>query len=238
MTEKFTYTYQDLLDEALSLCKSMYHNVDAYSSTLNVGSKVIFTKNQDINFTGCPSNRSSYVMTKTANLTAIMKTQNYKPALVTSSSISSLFTSNMKDLCEYENISDTVTAKGMLAFMNFLTWFLQKGTIVVQPAFDNTTGLACLVLPSATNYSGLKRGSDELIKKADFESLSWVIGEIASKATYYSDAATYSLSGTSSCSSCSSSCSSSSCSSSCSSSSSSSCSSSSSSAFIAYMKLA
>lgn len=261
MTEKFTYSYLDVIDSTVNLCSQMYHNIDAYTTSINVGSTtVIMQQEQKFTLTGrstgtlsgrnvsgagrmdpgkpVPSGHSDGQTSRTATLTAKIYTSNKKPAIVSSSEIRSFFETNSKTVCEYEASTDKVTAKGLLAYMNLLTWFLKQGTIAVQFSSTSSTGYACLEMPSFDNYKGLKKGSDEVIKKADFDSLSWLIGEVASKTSYYSDAATYALSGSSSSSSCSSSCSSSSCSSSCSSSSSSSCSSSSSSAFIAYMKLA
>jgi hypothetical protein len=232
MAESFSFTYGDLIDKTVSLIKSYYNNIDAYSSKIQDNPSIIeLTKGITVTSVngGHTAQQTSTVSTK---WNAKLKTL---PDLVKSDDLKLGFGDMIVSLCKDKTREDTVTAKGMLAFISYIAWYLQKGTYVIQTKEDSEQGYTLLVPPNNSEYTGLSKVEDNFITKNDFVSIQNLLATIAVTAQYYKNTAEYEwIITSSSCSSCSSSCSSSSCSSSCSSSS---CSSSSSCYFIAYMKL-
>ena len=232
MAESFSFTYGDLIDKTVALIKKYYSNIDSISTKVAVNTAILEME-KGITVTsvngGHTAQQTSTVNTK---WTAKLKTV---PDPVKSDDLTLSFGDQINSLCNGKTRADTVTAKGMLAFITFITWYLQRGTYVIQTKEDSEKGYSFLVPPSTAEYTGLSKVADNFITKNDFVSIQNMLATIAVTAQYYKNTAEYEwIVTSSSCSSCSSSCSSSSCSSSCSSSS---CSSSSSCYFIAYMKL-
>lgn len=236
MTEKFEFTYQQLLDKSIEYAKKYYKNIDALDSAINISNQTFFSTQKSQTYTPAYGDRSGWgtSSSKTVVFTHQMKMTKV-PAVVATSTLTTYLTGLIKKYCTCENLSDTVSAKGLLAFINMITWVLKNGTYVVQPSRSSTaTGYPCFVTPTAT-YDGVEKGENDVIKADDFKHINNTLQTITSVAQAYPDSVTHSywISAGNSCSSCSSSSSSSSCSSSCSSSSSSSCS----SAFIQYLVL-
>ena len=241
MSETLDYTYADLRDKALASMKDIYNNIDSYSSSLSSTTVFNDTQTQNFRITGYTNFRNSGIPgTKTADNASWVATAKFaasstltRPAVVTSSSIQSLLDSAILANCGCDAVTDTVAPKGLLAFMNYMSWLLKAGTVMTNNNASTSVGVPCFKTPSGS-YAGPKKVKDDkdVIKKEDFDNFVANLQAVASTVLPYSPT-TINLS----VSCCSSSCSSSSCSSSSSSSCSSSSSSSSSSVFIAFMKL-
>ena len=243
MSESFSFTYQNLIDKTLELIKSKYRNIDSIDA--NVTPTIYFSNNSSYTArslgkwsdSGSTAQGRSQDMYNPVTMTASL-TSKTNPAVVSSSDVATYLQQNVRTICNAINLDSEVTAKGLLAYSGFISWFLKQGTFTLQYLNNSTaSGAPCLKLPTNT-YDGIKRGEDNLIKKEDFEALvlvmsgvSTVIGaNLAGTNWQFTTTVCSSSCSSSSSSSCSSSCSSSSCSSS-------SCSSSSSCIFIAYMAL-
>lgn len=240
MSETLSFTYSYLIDKTVDVFKQKYKNIDSLQGDIESANKNIFSTNKWCSRSGGYNTDSVQIFPSV--------TTNKKFSAVSSSTLKSNIETQVKSVCNCA-LTDNVTPKGLLAYMNFITWFLEKGTSVILRSTGNTTGVPCLSIPTLSSYNGVKKSDKkDYILKSDFDSFLNTIQAITVSAVlsdYVADSG-YAVSGNcSSCSCSSSSCSSSSCSSSsCSSSSSSSCSSSScssssssSSAFIVYMKL-
>ena len=262
MTESLDYTYNDLITYTLSKFDDYYSNIDKWESELSktdIGSyqtqwswqtrpnKHSYSTKYNANAQGAtPGGRNyepdwwSQAVNKnyTTKMTWTRNTDN-NPTVAYTTNIKSSLEVKTKSVCGITDLSKQVTAKGLLAYLQLVSWVIKKGTSFVQPTpGGDSGGYACFTMPTLSNYAGptKKDGDKDVILKDDFASIVTNVGKLALINDLRLDPLTYSMPVNCSSSSCSSSSSSSSCSSS---SSSSSCSSSSCSCwFIAYMRLA
>ena len=152
MAESFSFTYGDLIDKTVSLIKSYYNNIDAYSGKVQENSSIIeLTKGITVTSVngGHTAQQTSTVSTK---WNAKLKTL---PDLVKSDDLKLGFGDMIVSLCKDKTREDTVTAKGMLAFISYIAWYLQKGTYVIQTKEDSEQGYTLLVPPNNSEYTGL-----------------------------------------------------------------------------------
>ena len=243
MSESLEFTYDTLITKTLDAFKSYYKNIDAVDSGI---SNKLYSYSKEITIqgrggwseSGSGGRKSENRTTLKATITATAGTI---PSPVGYDTLKKYLEDKTKEITHVSQLTDTVTAKGLLAYLQFIDFVLKSCTIVFKGVNDMNDTRAytfpCLStsLPTYTGFS-LEKDKDNKIKADDFKSLTNNFQYVAQKYSPYLTTTSFTPSITSCCSSCSSSSSSSSCSSSCSSSSSSS-SCSSSSWFIAFMNL-
>jgi hypothetical protein len=256
MTEKLDYTYSDLIGLTIDNFKTYYNNIDTMSEALtknlelgSVNTNLSWTTQHYYNPYTAPWSVDHGPVTgdtSAANKAGVVKQLEVKmtwsrstssnPSVISSSTLKTALEAKTKNICGVDSIDEEVTAKGLLAYVQFISWLIKIGTIFMQPSTRGNEGLPCFIDTSFDTYPGLKRQKDQdYILKTDFDYIIYSLTQMAKTNALQDDPLTYSMPVSSSSSSCSSSSSSSSCSSS--SSSSSSCSSSCSCWFLAYMKL-
>jgi hypothetical protein len=258
MTESLDYTYTDLISLTIEKFKTYYKNIDKWDTALSktdVGSyetqwqwqakcnKHSFSTYRNADASGTRADRyypeswwyDRVAKSYTTKMSWKRSTTNNTP-ISYSANIQSSLEAKTKSVCGITNLSTKVTAKGLLAYLQLVSWVIKKGTTFMQPVPGGTNEYPCFTMPTLSSYAGptKKDGDKDVILKDDFGSIVINIASLALINQLRLDTLTFSMPVSCSSSSCSSSSSSSSCSSS---SSSSSCSSSSSSWFVAFMKL-
>ena len=260
MAETYTFTYQNVVDTTMTHFKTYYRNIDKLSDavvdtknntadfdsgnlyhgfnskTYDIGAGPTWAyQHKEVKYAGYHGGNRGTGSTYQKLTTRHTVKRAISPNITSANSIKNAITAAVPGVCGVTDLSEMVTTKGLMAYMNYITWFIKQGTKISHGNITDTFGLPCFYVPSAT-YPGLKnvKSDKDIIKQDDFKAILASMSEAALVTPIQKHGvARHSFSST-----CSSSCSSSSCSSSSSSSCSSSCSSSScSSAFIAYMKI-